>query len=103
MLNFKFTILFWVITRTGLHAFNAQKSLFSYCTVLQHCIRPLSQTLCFSYCLFKTPLPNTQSPLIGQPAHVSASIVNKDRAAVLNEFVSAELAVGHTLCKCVTL
>ena len=50
--------------------FNAQKTqVFPFCPVLQHCIPPLSETLCFSTCLFEAPLLNTQSPLIGQLTH----------------------------------
>ena len=45
---------------------------------------PSVWTLCFSSCLFKTPLMNTQSALIGQLTHAWTSIVNNSRAAVLN-------------------
>ena len=32
-------------------------SVFSYCSVLQHRVLPLSETLCFNSCLFKAPPP----------------------------------------------
>ena len=52
----------------------------------------LSETLCFSSCLFKTPTLEMSSPLIGQLTHVQPSTTNK----------SAKLAAGHQLCKYVT-
>ena len=55
---------------------------FSYCPVLQLCIPPLSETLRLSSCLFKAPLTNTQSALIGQLTHAWPSTAN-NRSAVL--------------------
>ena len=67
-------------------------------------IPPQSETLCFSSCLFKAPpFSNTQSTLIGQLTHTWASIANNNRAAVLNQFLYANLAAWQKLCKCVTL
>ena len=40
--------------------------VFSYCPEQQPFIPILSEILHFSLCLFKAPLPNTQSALIGQ-------------------------------------
>ena len=52
MLIFRSVILFWVTARIGLDAL-----------ALKH------RMLCFSSCLFKAHLLNTQSPLIGQLTH----------------------------------
>ena len=61
----------------------------------------LSETLCLSLCLFKTEA-NTQTPLIGWLTHAWHSSSNKNRAAVLNQFLHAKLAVRYSLCKGVT-
>lgn len=58
--------------------------------------------VCFSFCLLSNnppPPPNTQFPLIGQH---TPSTTNNKRAAVLNQFVCAQVAGGSKLCKCVT-
>ena len=58
--------------------------------MLQLCIPHLSETLCFSSCLFKgLPLLNTQSALIGQLTHAWINTANTNRAAVLNPFLPA--------------
>ena len=64
-------------------------------SVLQHCIPPLTVTLCFSCCLFKAPPP--EYPVYPDwSAHTcQASIANNNRAAVLNQFL-------NKLWKCVT-
>ena len=51
----------------------AVSTQFWNCPVLQLCLPPLSETLCFSIWLFKAAIPNTQSRLIGQFTHVSLS------------------------------
>lgn len=61
----------------------------------------LSETLCFCFCLFKTEA-NTQTPLIGWLTHAWPSNSNNNRAAVLNQFSRAKLAVRHSLGKGVT-
>ena len=51
-----------------------------------------SPSLCFSSCLFKDPLPNTKSALIGQLTHAWPSTANSNRATVQNESLRANLA-----------
>ena len=48
---------FGVTARIGLHALVLKKNtlVFSYSPILWHCTYPLSETLCFSSCLFKAP------------------------------------------------
>ena len=68
--------------------FTKNTSVISYCTVLQHCIRPLSETLFFRSCLFKAPLLKTSSALIGQLTHGWAGTSNSTaRAADLDQFL----------------
>ena len=73
ILIYRFIIVFWVTTRTGLHALILKNtSVFSFCPVLQLCIS------CFSSCLFKALHPEiTQYALIGQPTHTWASSAHR--------------------------
>ena len=56
-------------------------------------ISPSSEAICFYSCLFNSPFLNTQSPLIGQLTHAWSSTTNNNRAAMLNQFSHAKLAV----------
>ena len=62
----------------------------------------LCETLCISSRLFKAPLPNTQSALIGQLTLAWTNTANSNRAAVLNQFSGAKIVARHELCNCVT-
>ena len=63
-------------------------SVFSYCPELQHSV----QNTPYSYCLFKAPILNTQSALIGRLMHAWANNANNNRAAVLNYFLQYQVA-----------
>ena len=64
------------------------------CSVLP----PLSETLCFSSCLFKAP-PSEYPVCSDWSAH--ARLTQHDRA-VINQLLRAKLATWHKLCKFVT-
>ena len=86
-----------------LTCFNApQTRFFSYCPLLQRHIPCLSDMLCFSSCLFKAPLMNTQSALIGRLTHARPCSSKNNREAVLNHFLHFKLAARHYSCKCAT-
>ena len=54
----------------------------------------------FSSCLFKLPVLNIQSPLIGQLTQTWTSTTNNNwAAAVLDQFLWGKLATRHKLCK----
>ena len=57
----------------------------------------LSEIFRFSSCLFKAPVLNTKSALIGQPTHAWASTANNYRAAVLNQFLGVAM---HNIIMC---
>ena len=73
--------------------FNAHKTnQFSHTfPVLQLCIPPQSETLCFNS---PPPLMNN-SALIGQLTHTRPSIANNNRAVVLNQFLRVEQAASR--------
>lgn len=67
-----------------------------------HCcssVFPVCLKSCISSCLFKAPLLNTQSALMGRLTHTWASTSNNKRAALLNSFLHAISATRHRLCK----
>ena len=78
MLIVGLTALFWVTTRIGLIVLMLKN------TILIIFLIPLWNAL-FKSCLFKAPLLTAQSALIGQLTHALPSIINNNRAPVLNQ------------------
>ena len=80
--TFKEIVLFWIATRGGFHALMFQKSInfhsvqgcsaVSILCLKRPCLPPVS---------LSPRLPNTQSPLIGQPTHARPSIVKNTSCA----------------------
>ena len=82
--------------------FSKNTSVFPYCPVLQHCIPPLSEKLCFCSCLFKAPPP--EHPICSDwSAHTRLSKQPLTTTEQLcYQFLHAELAARHASCKCVS-
>ena len=78
--------------------FSAKKTCQFSHTVLwcSSAFPPLSETLCFSSCHFKArPVLNTRSALIGQLYHAWARNTSNNKAAVLNQFLRANLGINY--------
>ena len=82
MLIFRFKMLFWVAARLVLYEL-------------------MPKTLCFSSCLFNALLSEYQVCSDWSARTRLSRPSNNNRASVLNQFLSAELATWNTLCKCV--
>ena len=63
ILIFRFSIVFWVTTRKGIHALMLKKLSVLILS------SALSEMHCFDSCIFKALLQSTQTALIGQLTH----------------------------------